>query len=73
MYSSSSHTTVTYTSLSGNSDGPSWGIHLMPGSDSKALEAAPQSPDHAPFSPVHAPEYPEYATPSDDDLEPAEA
>ncbi|GJW89885.1 putative reverse transcriptase domain-containing protein [Tanacetum coccineum] len=59
--SSSSHTTVTYTSVSSNIDLPSWGIPLM-----EAYEA------EAPLSPVHAPKYPEYLASSDDDIAPAE-
>ncbi|GJY26057.1 putative reverse transcriptase domain-containing protein [Tanacetum coccineum] len=42
MSSSSAHSIVTYTSES-DIDGSPWGIHLMPGSDSKAAEAAPHS------------------------------
>ncbi|GKC21243.1 hypothetical protein Tco_1023393, partial [Tanacetum coccineum] len=55
---SSSHSAVTYTSES-DVDGSQWGIQLMPGYDSDASEAAPHSL--------------EYASPADDDLEPAEA
>ncbi|GJZ91364.1 hypothetical protein Tco_0663291 [Tanacetum coccineum] len=55
---SSSHSTVTYT-FESDVDGSSWGIHLMPGYESDASEAA-----------VHSSEY---APPADDDLEPVEA
>ncbi|GJX14274.1 hypothetical protein Tco_0206032 [Tanacetum coccineum] len=52
MSSSSSHATITYTSVSGDSDGPSFGILLVDvyGYESDASEAAPQSPEHAPLS-----------------------
>nr|GEW56010.1 reverse transcriptase domain-containing protein [Tanacetum cinerariifolium] len=72
---SSSHATVTYTSMSSDNDVPSWGIPLMDAyeSEHEAPKAAPQSPDQAPLSPLHAFEYPEYFAPSDDDLEPAKA
>ncbi|GJW79238.1 hypothetical protein Tco_0140920 [Tanacetum coccineum] len=69
MSSSSSHATVTYTSMSSHS--PPWVFHLLSRSDSEAPEAAPQSPNQAPLSPSYAPVYPEYVVPSDDDL-PAE-
>ncbi|GKA41311.1 putative reverse transcriptase domain-containing protein [Tanacetum coccineum] len=69
--SSSSHATITYTSIS--IDMPSWAIPLMEAyeSDSEAPKAAPQSPEQAPLLPILAPEYSEYLAPSDDDL-PAE-
>ncbi|GJZ23319.1 putative reverse transcriptase domain-containing protein [Tanacetum coccineum] len=71
MSSSSSHATITYTSIS--SDMPSWAIPLMEAyeSDPEAPKAAPQSPEQAPLLPILAPEYSEYLAPSDDDL-PAE-
>ncbi|GKA55238.1 hypothetical protein Tco_0754187 [Tanacetum coccineum] len=74
MSSSTSHATATYTSVSDDSDRPSFGIPLVDvyGYESEEPEAAPQSPDQAPLSPSHAPEYPEYITLSDDDLEPTE-
>ncbi|GKE00614.1 hypothetical protein Tco_1388597, partial [Tanacetum coccineum] len=59
MSSSSSHVTVTYTSVSPDTDLPSWGIPLL-----EAYESDPE----APLSPVPAPEYPEYLAPSDDDI-----
>ncbi|GKB14273.1 hypothetical protein Tco_0848196 [Tanacetum coccineum] len=55
---SSSHSIVTYT-FELDVDGLPWGIHLMPGYESDASEAALHSP--------------EYALPTDDDLEPTEA
>ncbi|GJQ98037.1 hypothetical protein Tco_0009176 [Tanacetum coccineum] len=57
MSSSSSHATITYTSISSYNDVPSWGIPLMDAyeSDPEAPEAAPQSPDQAPLSPAQAP------------------
>ncbi|GJZ18087.1 hypothetical protein Tco_0554210 [Tanacetum coccineum] len=61
--SSSSHATVTYTSISSDTDLPSWGIPLL-----EAYESEPE----APLSLVHAPEDPEYLTPSDDDISPTE-
>ncbi|GJT50308.1 putative ribonuclease H-like domain-containing protein [Tanacetum coccineum] len=54
-------------------DGLPWGIHLMPGYESEASEAALQSPKHAPPSPSYAIDSPEYASPSDDNLEPTKA
>ncbi|GJV98290.1 hypothetical protein Tco_1553542 [Tanacetum coccineum] len=55
---SSTHSTVTYTSKL-DINGSPWGIHLMPGYESDASEAAPHSS--------------EYDSPADDDLEPTEA
>ncbi|GJQ95936.1 hypothetical protein Tco_0007075 [Tanacetum coccineum] len=73
--SSSSHATVTYTSISSFNDGPSFGIPLvdMYESEPRAPKAAPQSPDQAPLLQVHALVYPEYLAPSDGDLDPAKA
>nr|GEV19390.1 hypothetical protein [Tanacetum cinerariifolium] len=70
--SSSSHAIVTYTSMSDNSDRPSFGIPLVDvyGYGSDASEAAPQSPEHPPLSPDHAPEH---ALLANDNLEPAKA
>nr|GEZ51813.1 hypothetical protein [Tanacetum cinerariifolium] len=65
MSSSSSHATVTYTSMSSHS--LPWVFHLMSGSDSEAPEAAPQSPAQAPLSLSHALVYTEYVAPSDND------
>ncbi|GKC10663.1 putative reverse transcriptase domain-containing protein [Tanacetum coccineum] len=75
MSLSSSHASVTYTSMSSDNDVPSWGIPLMDSyeSDPEAHEAALQSSDQTPLSPAHAPVYLEYLAPSDDDLEPVEA
>ncbi|GKF30151.1 hypothetical protein Tco_0096493, partial [Tanacetum coccineum] len=61
MYSS--HATVTYTSVSSDTDLPSWGILLM-----EAYESEPE----VPLSPVHAPKYPEYLASSDNDIAPVE-
>ncbi|GJU78219.1 hypothetical protein Tco_1275289 [Tanacetum coccineum] len=67
--SSASHATVTYASVSSDSDGPSFGIPLVDvyGYESDASEATPQSLEHRPPSPDYAPEY---TAPADDDLEP---
>nr|GEY19105.1 hypothetical protein [Tanacetum cinerariifolium] len=67
---SSSHATVTYTSISSDDDLPSWGIPLMEAyeSDPEAHEVSPQSSDQAPLSLVHDREYSQYLAPSDDDL-----
>nr|GEW19757.1 retrotransposon protein, putative, Ty1-copia subclass [Tanacetum cinerariifolium] len=75
MSSSSSHATVTYTSMSSDDDVPSWDIPLMDAYESnlEAPKAAPQSPDQASLFPTHALVYPEYLAPSDDDLDPSEA
>nr|GEW53789.1 hypothetical protein [Tanacetum cinerariifolium] len=61
-----SSSTVTYTSISSDSDLPPWGFHLM---DPNEFEA-PQSPKQAPPSPdyVPGPEYPEYAASSNDEI-----
>ncbi|GKD92253.1 hypothetical protein Tco_1372090, partial [Tanacetum coccineum] len=53
----SSHATITYTSVSSNSDLPHWGFHLM---EAYEPEATPQSPKQAPLSPVPAPDSPGY-------------
>ncbi|GKB58144.1 hypothetical protein Tco_0914330 [Tanacetum coccineum] len=63
MSSSSTHSIVSYTSVSSDSDLPSWGIPLLEPYESE-LEA--------PLSPVHAPKHPEYLAPADDDIAPAE-
>ncbi|GJV04549.1 hypothetical protein Tco_1338118 [Tanacetum coccineum] len=52
-----------YTSVSSDTDLPSWGITLL-----EAYESEPE----APLSPVHAPEDPEYLAPADDDIAPVE-
>ncbi|GKD56949.1 putative reverse transcriptase domain-containing protein [Tanacetum coccineum] len=65
----SSHATVTYTSVSSNSDLPPWGFHLM---EAYEPEVAPQSPEQAPLSPVPAPDSPGYivdSKPVEDDSE----
>ncbi|GKF22412.1 hypothetical protein Tco_0074734 [Tanacetum coccineum] len=67
MSSSSSHATVTYTSISSDLDSLPWGFPLISESDHEAPEAAPQSPEHAPPSHVPAPVYPKYLAPSDDE------
>ncbi|GJS39845.1 putative reverse transcriptase domain-containing protein [Tanacetum coccineum] len=56
--SSSSHATVTYTSVSSDTGLPSWGILLL-----EAYEAKPKAPP----SRVPAPAYLEYLAPSDDE------
>ncbi|GKD89293.1 hypothetical protein Tco_1364800, partial [Tanacetum coccineum] len=77
-----SSSTVTYTSISFDSDLPPWGFHLMDPSEFEAPEEAPQSPEKGPPSldyvpgPEHppspdyvpGPEYPEYVAPSDQPL-----
>ncbi|GJW64944.1 hypothetical protein Tco_1331930 [Tanacetum coccineum] len=68
MSSSSSHATMTYTSISTDSDLPPWGFHLI---KPEAPESAPQSPEQGPLLPVPTPEYPKYLASSDDDI-PAE-
>ncbi|GKA22226.1 hypothetical protein Tco_0708188, partial [Tanacetum coccineum] len=47
MSSSSSHATVTYTSVSIDNDLPPWGFHLI---KPEAPESPPQSPEEAPPS-----------------------
>ncbi|GKA06439.1 hypothetical protein Tco_0685663 [Tanacetum coccineum] len=73
-----SSSTITYTSISSDSDLPPWGFHLM---DPAEFEA-PQSPEHAPPSSDYAPgpkhrlssdyvpglEYPEYVATADDEI-----
>nr|GEX23299.1 hypothetical protein [Tanacetum cinerariifolium] len=75
MSSSTSHATVTYTSMSIDDDVPSWGILLMNAyeSDLEVPEVALQSLYQAPLSPAYASVYLEYLAPSDYDLEPVEA
>nr|GEZ27053.1 hypothetical protein [Tanacetum cinerariifolium] len=61
MSSDNAQSAVTYTSISSNSDGPSWGIPLM--------NANPMELDkHAPVY-VPEPQHPEYHAPSDDDIQ----
>ncbi|GJR03443.1 hypothetical protein Tco_0526427 [Tanacetum coccineum] len=61
-----SSSTVTYTSISFESNLPPWGFHLM---DPDEFEA-PLSPEQTPPSPdyVPGPEYPEYVAPSNDEI-----
>ncbi|GJY23944.1 hypothetical protein Tco_0397602 [Tanacetum coccineum] len=65
-----SSSTVTYTSISSDSDFPSWGFHLISDVEPQSPEVAPQSLDQAPPSPdyVPSPEYPEYLALSDDEI-----
>ncbi|GKC61930.1 hypothetical protein Tco_1089528 [Tanacetum coccineum] len=65
MSSSSSHATVTYTSVATDSNLPPWGFHLI---KPEAPESVPQSPQEAPPSHVPAPAYPEYLAPSNDEV-----
>ncbi|GKC69911.1 hypothetical protein Tco_1115794, partial [Tanacetum coccineum] len=82
MSSSESHATVTYTSISFDSNLPPWGFHLMDPDKFEAPEEASQSPEQAPPLPsyvpslehppsldyVPVPDYPEYLIPSDDEI-----
>nr|GEZ85475.1 hypothetical protein [Tanacetum cinerariifolium] len=61
MSSDNAQSTVTYTSISSNSDGPSWGIPLM-NADPMELD------EHAPVY-VPEPQHPEYHAPSDDNIQ----
>ncbi|GJZ11115.1 hypothetical protein Tco_0545874 [Tanacetum coccineum] len=65
-----SSSTVTYTSISSDSDIPPWGFHLISDAEPQSPEDAPQSLEQAPPSPdyVPRPEYPEYLAPSDDEI-----
>nr|GEU96500.1 hypothetical protein [Tanacetum cinerariifolium] len=61
-----SSSTVTYTSISFDSDLPPWGFHLMDPDEFEAplsLEQAPPSSDYVP-----GPEYLEYVAPSDNEI-----
>nr|GFB03469.1 hypothetical protein [Tanacetum cinerariifolium] len=61
MSSDNAQSAVTYTSISSDSDGPSWGIPLM-NADPMELD------EHAPVY-VPEPQHPEYHAPSDDDIQ----
>nr|GEW78631.1 reverse transcriptase domain-containing protein [Tanacetum cinerariifolium] len=63
MSSSATHSTISYTSVSSDSDLPSWGIPFL-----EAYESEPQ----ALLSSVHAPEEPKYLAPANDDIAPTE-
>ncbi|GJW91585.1 hypothetical protein Tco_0169138 [Tanacetum coccineum] len=77
-----SSSTVTYTSISSDSDLQPLGFPLMDLAEFEALEEALQSPKQAPPSPdyvpglehppspdyVHGPEYPAYVAPSNDEI-----
>ncbi|GJT47735.1 hypothetical protein Tco_0973892 [Tanacetum coccineum] len=65
MSSSSSHATITYTSVATDSDLPPWGFYLI---KPEAPESVPKSPQEAPPSHVPAPAYPEYLAPSNDEV-----
>nr|GEY30965.1 retrotransposable element Tf2 [Tanacetum cinerariifolium] len=58
MSSDNAQSAVTYTSISSNSDGPSWGIPLM---------NAGEHPEMDPYE--EELEHPEYHAPSDDDIQ----
>ncbi|GJZ34175.1 hypothetical protein Tco_0579611 [Tanacetum coccineum] len=82
MSSSESHATVTYTSISFDSNLPPRGFHLMDLDEFEAPEEASQSPEQAPPSPYYVPslehppsldyvlvlKYPKYLVPSDDEI-----
>nr|GEV27593.1 hypothetical protein [Tanacetum cinerariifolium] len=53
-----SSSTVTYTSISSDSDLPPWGFHLI-------SDVEPQSPEAAPHSPEQAPPSPDYVSEED--------
>nr|GEV84281.1 hypothetical protein [Tanacetum cinerariifolium] len=61
MSSDNAQSAVTYTSISSNSDGPSWGIPLM--------NADPMELDEHALVYVPEPQHPEYHAPSDDDIQ----
>nr|GFC15626.1 hypothetical protein [Tanacetum cinerariifolium] len=61
MSSNNVQSAVTYTSISSDSDGPSWGIPLM-NADPMELD------EHVPVY-VPEPEHPKYHAPSDDDIQ----
>ncbi|GKF69276.1 reverse transcriptase domain-containing protein [Tanacetum coccineum] len=65
-----SSSTVTYTSISSDSDLPPWGFHLISDTEPQSPEAAPQSLEQASLSPDYVPglEYPEYVAPSDNEI-----
>nr|GEU51246.1 putative reverse transcriptase domain-containing protein [Tanacetum cinerariifolium] len=65
MSSDNAQSVVTYTSISSDSDGPSWGIQLM--NAGELLKMHPYEEDeHVPVY-VLEPKHPEYHTPSDKD------
>ncbi|GKB87539.1 hypothetical protein Tco_0959811 [Tanacetum coccineum] len=70
MSSSESHATITYASISSDSNLPPWGFHLLSDAEPQSLEAASQSLEQAPPSSdyVHGPEYLEYLAPSDNEI-----
>nr|GEX28675.1 hypothetical protein [Tanacetum cinerariifolium] len=61
MSSDNAQSAVTYTSISSDSDGPSWSIPLM---NSDPMKLDEDMPVH-----VSEPEHPEYHAPSDDDIQ----
>nr|GEZ41385.1 hypothetical protein [Tanacetum cinerariifolium] len=61
MSSDNAQSTVTYTSISSNSDGPSWGFPFM---NAGLMELDEHAPVYAPV-----PQHPEYHAPSDDDIQ----
>ncbi|GJW47296.1 putative reverse transcriptase domain-containing protein [Tanacetum coccineum] len=65
-----SSSTVTYTSISSDSDLPPWRFQWVSDDEPQSPEVAPQSLDQAPPSPdyVPCPEYPEYLALSDDEI-----
>ncbi|GJY65881.1 hypothetical protein Tco_0468119 [Tanacetum coccineum] len=65
-----SSSTVTYTSISFDSNLPPWGFHLLSDAEPQSPKDAPQPPEKAPPSPnyVPGPEYPEYVALFDDEI-----
>nr|GEW91300.1 putative reverse transcriptase domain-containing protein [Tanacetum cinerariifolium] len=65
-----SSSTVTYTSISSDSDLPPWGFHLMSNVKPQSPKAALRSSEQAPPSPDYALglEYPKYLAPCDDEI-----
>nr|GEW91301.1 putative reverse transcriptase domain-containing protein [Tanacetum cinerariifolium] len=65
-----SSSTVTYMSISSDSDLPPWGFHLISNVEPQLPKAAPRSPEQAPPSPDYVPglEYLKYLAPCDDEI-----
>nr|GEU76056.1 putative reverse transcriptase domain-containing protein [Tanacetum cinerariifolium] len=77
--SDSKHSTVTYTSISSNTDPLAWAVDFFRLQEPESSEVVPLSPDYvpgpeepeqAPLSPNYVPglEYPEYLAPSDEEV-----
>ncbi|GKF63633.1 hypothetical protein Tco_0187081, partial [Tanacetum coccineum] len=68
MSSDNASFVVTYTSISFDQNGPSWGIPLVNAGELPEIDPYEELDKHVPVH-VPEPEHPEYHVPSDDDIQ----